>query len=246
MRGENCPAHEILRVLLRLVFTAETILLDCLECIKSDVISGRSAIFCISEMQQHICTYYMTEKADSQDYLVELFRICTDPFMINADPEKMTVCSVFLELVPGLFTAVATSNDSGKKSTCLCRGMVRHLLDTEWLPNSYVLLFNLMNELNRFLRKGDIRRLQVNTIYFECEFHVILIQITCSSGSSNFIGECHRSGGYRRGNARMYSFFRRQPRPALGPRSESIIPKDPRFLGALRRGCFGADTQSER
>ena len=133
-----------------------------MNCIKSDIISGRSAIYCISEMR-----YFLTLKFNDLDeidaqkvtFLQNLVYNCLNPFLSTSNFNNGH-CAVFLELIPIVFSYLVPKNSSNYFTT-YHKPLIKLLLKSSWQHNSLVLLFNLMSEIYFYFTPKNIRKIQV-------------------------------------------------------------------------------------
>lgn len=164
----DCAPQDILACLFRLDYACQPGLVECLQFIRSDIINGRAAIFCISEIQLLLQRYADSPYLESKEkiFLMDLFDVCIEPFLAPSAVE-FSRCSVLLELVPVLFSVLSRtpkdSSSSLKRSTEL-KSMLEKLLTSEWRPGAEVIVLNMTTEINRFMKKSDSRRLQVGLL----------------------------------------------------------------------------------
>jgi len=165
--AHECAPQDILHCLLRLDYSSQPGIMECLKCIRSDIINGRSAIYCISEIQQLLREYKDSPYIDCRErtFLTSLFDICIEPFIKPATIE-FSRCSVLLELVPVLFVVLSDGDISSRACSEEEKAMIEKLLSSEWRKGSEVLILNMMTEIERYLKKSDTKRLQVDCSSF--------------------------------------------------------------------------------
>jgi hypothetical protein len=169
-RSDGVSPHETLHCLLKLHSTSSAIIVECLSCIRVDIINGRCAIYCISEIQQHLLALYGDTpyiENREKDYLLTLFKTCTEPFLdlSSADYPR---CPVLLEVIPTIFAVFSKKGGSASSSRRddTVKSMIKSILASVWPRRSHVLLLNLTIELNRYMKRSDMKKLQVLLLTF--------------------------------------------------------------------------------
>jgi len=108
--SSSASPAEVLRIALNIPFLSSKASIACLECIHEGIISGRSAIFCISEIRISLLSIASTNISctDNDDsikqkatYIYEVANLIIQPFLSNnnivSDLQSITCC---LDLVP--------------------------------------------------------------------------------------------------------------------------------------------------
>ena len=155
-----------MQVLLKIECLQKQSIKDCLHNIKSNIIFGRNAIYCISEIRFFIISVFSEsindKKSDCIEFLHELFYICMNPFLLSSTYEESTNCAIFLELAPVIFGCL-TNNHSTLDNNEYRKPLIDFLLQSDWNTKSLVLIFNLMSELYIYFSPKHLKKIQVKS-----------------------------------------------------------------------------------
>jgi hypothetical protein len=134
---------------------------ECIECIHQELITGRSALYCISELRLALNRKSRSGSTDCGDLTVELFgliELCLSPML---DSEKASVSTtafaVCLELLSVLIGALHATQETEAADQALDMAF-----SVRWAPEHVLPLASTLSELYPFLSTEHLQSLRVS------------------------------------------------------------------------------------
>jgi hypothetical protein len=133
---------------------------ECIDCIHQELITGRSALYCIAELRLALNRKSRAGSTDTGDLTVELFsliELCLSPML---DAEKATVSTsafaVCLDLLPVLIGALHATQEAEAADQAL-----NMAFSVRWAPEHVLPLASTLSELYPFLSADHLQALKV-------------------------------------------------------------------------------------
>lgn len=133
---------------------------ECIECIQLDLINGRSAIYCISELRHFIGKAIRTSNSENEELSTQLCRLIELVMGPAVDSEKENVSSHSfsncLDLLPVLISSLHSFNEEDIASE-----MLDMIFSVKWECIRLVPLANILCEIYPYLNKQHLSDLKV-------------------------------------------------------------------------------------
>jgi hypothetical protein len=163
----------LLRIALCVDSICQKASIECLQCINKGQITGRAAIFCISEIRISLLSS-MTSSFSSTTYIQkqeiidslaehanDLANICIQPFIFhNNQPIDIQQSMINLDLLPAALSVLFTLRKRYRSLPRMEAHIINSLLAAEWQSSSFVPLFNILSELFPYLKENHLKQIK--------------------------------------------------------------------------------------
>lgn len=149
---------DILHFLLQLESLQQQAIRDCVSCINSGKINGKSALYCVSELRLAINKMTVHGETDDESHstlISEIGEYCLEPLINRGefDLQSFTTC---LELIPAVIEALHSLHENE-----LVTDLLNSLFYVKWDLDILLPISSILCELYPYLSKDHLRLFKV-------------------------------------------------------------------------------------